>query len=46
LGGDVPFNEEERQAFVKLAETLNLVPPPGQGTAAKTQNGSGSGPQK
>jgi hypothetical protein len=32
---DVAFNTDEREAFVKLAETFNLVPPPVQTTAAK-----------
>ncbi len=45
LVGENPFNKEERQAFVKLAETFNLVPPPVQGPAAKDQKGPGSGPQ-
>ena len=28
---DVPFTQEERQAFVKMAEALNLVPTPDPG---------------
>ncbi len=32
---DIAFSPDERQAFIKLAETFNLVPPPVQPTAAK-----------
>jgi hypothetical protein len=45
LAGDVPFNAEEREAFVKLAETFNLVPPPVQTPTAKSEKGAGQ-PQK
>ena len=41
---DVAFNTDEREAFVKLAETFNLVPPPGS-TTAKSEKGAGQ-PQK
>ena len=47
LVGDVPFDQAEKDAFVKLAETFNLVPPPVPSTAAKPGKGPGTGqPQK
>lgn len=44
VNGDVAFNPAEKEAFVKLAETFNLVPPPSKDAPAKAQTGPGTGP--
>ena len=43
LVGDVPFDQAEKDAFVKLAETFKLVPPASKDAAAKTNKEPGTG---
>ena len=43
LAGDIPYNELERQAFVKLAETFKLVPSASKDATTKTNKEPGTG---